>query len=114
MEHDMPCMCEACLKLKGGTPAHMRGNPNHNNTTEIEKAILAWAGEGRTEEQIHGVRNFITSRHYTTHHQNLIIKERQAELAQTILAGMPGLTPTQQDFVTNRIQELQKELEANE
>ena len=47
---------------------------------------------------------------YLTQLQNLTIKERQAELAQTVLAGMPELTPKQQEFVENRLQALEKTL----
>ena len=45
--------------------------------------------------------------------QNLTIKERQAELAQTVLAGMPELTPKQQEFVESRLQELEKTFKEN-
>lgn len=40
-----------------------------------------------------------------------ILKEintaRQNELAKTCLAGMPGLSPEQQDFITKRIKEME-------
>lgn len=31
---------------------------------ELEQAVQAWSAEGRTEEQIYGVRNFVTSKHF--------------------------------------------------
>jgi len=82
--------------------------PDHNNTTnsEIEKILKSMDGymssccDDCAKPAIKA----------TTQLQNLITKERQTELAQTILAGMPGLTPTQQDYITNRITALEKTL----
>lgn len=45
---------------------------------------------------------------------NQSVRDRQSELAKTVLAGMPELTPRQQEYVTNRIQQLEAELTKEE
>lgn len=40
--------------------------------------------------------------------KNLITEACQNELAQTCLAGMPELTPRQQDYITDRIKILKE------
>lgn len=42
------------------------------------------------------------------------LKDRQNELAKTCLGGMPELTPRQQEFITERIKELEALLNMEE
>lgn len=88
--------------------------PNHNNTTELEKLLNDMCNEVQNNSSwtmLGGDPPDLTP--YLTQLQNLTIKERQAELAQTVLAGMPELTPKQQEFVENRLQELEKTFKEN-
>lgn len=86
--------------------------PNHNNTTELEKLVNGHAYEVYATHTLpdkeQDAEQLRLRKIYTQELQNLIIKERQSELAQTVLAGMPELTPKQQEFVENRLQALEK------
>ena len=120
--------CKRCASVKPSPTkpdisdeAH-RSNPmtntDHNNNTEIEKILKKFdhkcmdtyrtRHDMRSEQVTSALNSAIGEA--TQSIEALIIKERQAELAQTILAGMPELTPKQQEFVENRLQALEKTL----
>lgn len=88
--------------------------PDHNNTTEIERILRQfelWLGLAKIGAvNSSAAEHTLNRKQATTQLQNLIIKERQEELAKTVLGGMGGLTPAQQDYITNRITALEKTL----
>lgn len=85
--------CEQCDLLMTGKQAEKHSHPMPSDTKWLDKAVEDWIAQSRSEEQIRGVRNFLTglgrARILTHLEKRLKYSQEEVDLYNQIMrAGM--------------------------